>query len=134
MPGLLMRIVADKFLPGVKAAVLRTLMAVLGKAGVTLKPFQLQLQATNAKALADPTLMPLREHAARALGFALAHHAAPAHAALLWLLLGADAGASAMAGAGAARPVAAAAAVLASGPGRTHACRMRGVPRRLHHR
>lgn len=52
--GPLIRIVGDRFAPPVKAAILRALGAVIGKAGTGLKPFVPQLQTTFLKCLPDP--------------------------------------------------------------------------------
>lgn len=51
--GPLIRIVGDRFAPPVKAAILRALGAVIGKAGTGLKPFVPQLQTTFLKCLPD---------------------------------------------------------------------------------
>ena len=51
--GPLIRIVGDRFAPPVKAAILRALGAVIGKAGPGLKPFVPQLQTTFLKCLPD---------------------------------------------------------------------------------
>lgn len=53
--GPLIRIVGDKFPGAVKKAILDTLMSLLVKGGVSLKPFLPQLQSTYVKCLADPT-------------------------------------------------------------------------------
>ena len=52
--GPLIRIVGDRFAPPVKAAILRALGAVIGKAGPGLKPFVPQLQTTFLKCLPAP--------------------------------------------------------------------------------
>lgn len=65
--GPLIRVMADKFPWGVKAAILRTLAIVIDSGGAALKPFQPQLQTTFVKALTDPT-QAVRSRAAAALG------------------------------------------------------------------
>jgi hypothetical protein len=52
--GPLIRIIGDRFASGVKAAILGTMSALLGKAGPALKPFLPQLQTTFLKCLTDP--------------------------------------------------------------------------------
>lgn len=52
--GPLIRVVGDRFPPPVKAAILRALGEVIGKAGAGLKPFVPQLQTTFLKCLPDP--------------------------------------------------------------------------------
>ena len=65
--GPLIRIMADKFPWGVKAAILSTLAIVITSGGAALKPFQPQLQTTFVKALSDPT-QAVRSRGAAALG------------------------------------------------------------------
>jgi hypothetical protein len=51
--GPLIRIVGDRFPPPVKAAILHTLGLLIAKAGIQLKPFLPQLQATFVKSVHD---------------------------------------------------------------------------------
>jgi hypothetical protein len=55
MTGPLIRIVGDRFVWQVKAAIYSTLTLLLDKGGATLKPFLPQLQTQFVKALKDPT-------------------------------------------------------------------------------
>ncbi|CAN0109074.1 unnamed protein product, partial [Scytosiphon promiscuus] len=65
--GPLIRIVGDRFPPGVKAAILHTLGLLLGKGGPSLKPFVPQLQTTFVKALGDSSRV-VRTQGRHALG------------------------------------------------------------------
>ena len=65
--GPLIRIVSDKFVAGVKAAILQTLGILIRKGGAGLKPFVPQLQTTFLKCLQDAS-RPLRMCAVDALG------------------------------------------------------------------
>ena len=65
--GPLIRIVSDKFVAGVKAAILQTLGILIRKGGASLKPFVPQLQTTFLKCLQDAS-RPLRMCAVDALG------------------------------------------------------------------
>lgn len=65
--GPLIRIVGDRFPPGVKAAILQTLGLLLSKGGASLKPFVPQLQTTFVKALGDSSRT-VRKQAHTALG------------------------------------------------------------------
>lgn len=66
--GPLIRIIGDRFASGVKAAILGTMSALLGKAGPALKPFLPQLQTTFLKCLADPVSQVLRSSNAHVQG------------------------------------------------------------------
>lgn len=65
--GPLIRIVGDRFPPGVKAAILQTLGLLLRKGGPSLKPFVPQLQTTFVKALGDSSRV-VRKQGRNALG------------------------------------------------------------------
>lgn len=65
--GPLIRIVGDRFPPGVKAAILQTLGLLLSKGGASLKPFVPQLQTTFVKALGDASRA-VRKQGLNALG------------------------------------------------------------------
>lgn len=65
--GPLIRIVGDRFPPGVKAAILHSLGLLLGKGGTSLKPFVPQLQTTFVKALGDSSRA-VRNQSRTALG------------------------------------------------------------------
>lgn len=65
--GPLIRIVGDRFPPGVKAAILQTLGLLLSKGGASLKPFVPQLQTTFVKALGDSSRI-VRKQGLNALG------------------------------------------------------------------
>jgi hypothetical protein len=62
----LIRIIGDRFNWEVKAAILQTLILLINKGGVMLKPFIPQLQTTFTKALNDPTRV-VQSYAATAL-------------------------------------------------------------------
>lgn len=67
MTGPLIRVVGDKFPPEVKAAILSTLVNVIDKGGIMIKPFVSQLQTTFVKALSDEDRQ-VRSKGATALG------------------------------------------------------------------
>ena len=56
--GPLIRIIGDRFVWQVKAAILHTLGLLIGKAGPGLKPFVPQLQTTFLKCLSDQVTRP----------------------------------------------------------------------------
>jgi len=65
--GPLIRILGDRFPAEIKAAILRTLGLIIGRAGVALKPFVPQLQTSFLKCLNDPDRT-VRDVAATNLG------------------------------------------------------------------
>ncbi|PRW50843.1 Translational activator GCN1 isoform A [Chlorella sorokiniana] len=65
--GPLIRIIGDRFPWQIKAAILKTLGLLIGKAGAGLKPFVPQLQTTFVKCLSDPQ-KEVRQRAALNLG------------------------------------------------------------------
>lgn len=65
--GPLIRIIGDRFPWQVKSAILSTLIIIIGKGGIALKPFLPQLQTTFIKCLQDNTRT-VRSSAALALG------------------------------------------------------------------
>ena len=71
MVGPLIRVVADRFAPPVRCAILRALRLLLGKSAASLKPFVTQLQTTFVKALGDQSA-DVRHAAALALAQLLA--------------------------------------------------------------
>ena len=70
--GPLIRIVGDKFAPGIKEAILDDLKRLLSKVPQQLKPFMPQLQRTLIKALSDPHAI-VRKKAALVLGVFIGH-------------------------------------------------------------
>lgn len=66
--GPLIRIIGDRILPSIKAAILATMGALISKAGAALKPFLPQLQTTFLKCLQDKESQPVRQRAAANLG------------------------------------------------------------------
>ncbi len=58
--GPLIRVMGERTASSVKGAILQTLLILLNRGGIALKPFVPQLQTTFLKALLDPTKHPVK--------------------------------------------------------------------------